>query len=71
MAFDATRRRATGAACPSTTRRSSISSSRGKVALDPFVERRPLAAINETFEDIRKRTRVARRVILIAGGLTR
>jgi 6-hydroxycyclohex-1-ene-1-carbonyl-CoA dehydrogenase len=36
----------------------------GKVALKPFVERRPLSSINETFADVHER-RVSRRVILI------
>lgn len=36
----------------------------GKVALEPFVERRPLASINESFEDQHAR-RVTRRVILV------
>lgn len=36
----------------------------GKVALEPFVERRPLAAINETFED-QHAHRVSNRVILV------
>lgn len=39
----------------------------GKVALEPFIERRPMASINETFEDIRGH-RVSRRVVLIPGG---
>lgn len=36
----------------------------GKVALAPFVERRPLASINESFADIHAR-RVSKRVILV------
>ncbi len=36
----------------------------GKVALEPFIEYRPLSSINETFEDLRAR-RVSRRIILI------
>jgi 6-hydroxycyclohex-1-ene-1-carbonyl-CoA dehydrogenase len=36
----------------------------GKIALAPFVERRPLSSINETFQDIHDR-RTNRRVILI------
>ena len=36
----------------------------GRVALDPFIERRPLAAIQETFEDLHAR-RTGRRVVLI------
>ena len=36
----------------------------GKIALEPFVERRPLASINRTFEDLHAH-RVARRVILV------
>ncbi len=36
----------------------------GKVALEPFVELRPLSAINTTFEDLRAH-RVARRAILV------
>ena len=36
----------------------------GKVALEPFIERRPLATINETFEDQHAR-RVSKRVILV------
>jgi len=35
----------------------------GKIALEPFIEFRPLSSINETFADIHER-RVARRVIL-------
>lgn len=36
----------------------------GRVALAPFLERRPLSAINATFEDLHAR-RVSRRVVLI------
>ena len=36
----------------------------GKIELDAFVEHRPLATINDTFEDVRAH-RVARRVILV------
>ena len=36
----------------------------GKVALDPFIEYRPMASINETFEEIHAR-RVSSRVILL------
>jgi 6-hydroxycyclohex-1-ene-1-carbonyl-CoA dehydrogenase len=36
----------------------------GRVALEPFVERRPLATINETFEDLHAR-RTSRRVVLV------
>ena len=36
----------------------------GRVALAPFVERRPLASINQTFEDLHGR-RVSRRVVLV------
>jgi 6-hydroxycyclohex-1-ene-1-carbonyl-CoA dehydrogenase len=36
----------------------------GRVALAPFVERRPLAAINETFADLHER-RATRRVVLV------
>ena len=36
----------------------------GQVALEPFVEKRPLSTINQTFEDIHER-RTNRRVILI------
>ncbi len=36
----------------------------GKVALEPFVEKRPLSTINQTFQDIHER-RTKRRVILI------
>lgn len=36
----------------------------GKVALGPFVERRPLSSINATFEDIHAR-RTSRRVVLV------
>lgn len=38
----------------------------GKVALGPFVERRPLSSINETFEDVHHR-RVHRRILFIPG----
>jgi len=38
----------------------------GKVALEPFVERRPLSSINETFADVHAR-RATRRVVLIPG----
>ena len=36
----------------------------GKVALAPFIERRPLSAINDVFEDLHAR-RIERRVILV------
>ena len=36
----------------------------GRVALEPFVERRPLATINRTFEDLHAR-RISRRVVLV------
>jgi 6-hydroxycyclohex-1-ene-1-carbonyl-CoA dehydrogenase len=36
----------------------------GRIALEPFVERRPLASVNTTFEDLHAR-RVSRRVILV------
>lgn len=36
----------------------------GRVALTPFIERRPLASINQTFEDLHAR-KVSRRVILV------
>lgn len=36
----------------------------GRIALEPFLERRPLASINETFEEIRDQ-RVAGRVVLL------
>ncbi|MCP3981855.1 MAG: 6-hydroxycyclohex-1-ene-1-carbonyl-CoA dehydrogenase [bacterium] len=36
----------------------------GKIALEPFVELRPLSSINQTFEDIHER-RTSRRVILV------
>jgi 6-hydroxycyclohex-1-ene-1-carbonyl-CoA dehydrogenase len=36
----------------------------GKIALKPFVERRPLSTINQTFEDMHE-GRINRRVILI------
>ena len=36
----------------------------GRVALTPFVERRPLASINQTFDDLHGR-RVSRRVVLV------
>jgi 6-hydroxycyclohex-1-ene-1-carbonyl-CoA dehydrogenase len=36
----------------------------GKVALEPFIERRPLATINDTFEDLHLR-RTSRRVVLV------
>ena len=39
----------------------------GKVAIAPFVERRPLDAINETFEELRI-GRIAKRVILVPDG---
>ena len=39
----------------------------GQVALAPFVERRPLASINQTFEDLRAH-RVSGRVILVPEG---
>jgi hypothetical protein len=34
------------------------------VALEPFIERRPLATINDTFEDLHLR-RTSRRVVLV------
>lgn len=39
----------------------------GRVALRPFIERRPLAEINRTFEDMRDH-RIARRVVLVPEG---
>jgi 6-hydroxycyclohex-1-ene-1-carbonyl-CoA dehydrogenase len=39
----------------------------GRVALTPFIERRPLADINRTFEDLHARS-AARRVILVPEG---
>ena len=36
----------------------------GKIALEPFIERRPLASINETFDDVHHR-RVQGRVVLV------
>lgn len=36
----------------------------GRIALEPFIERRPLSSINETFDDVHQR-RTKRRVILI------
>ncbi len=36
----------------------------GKVALTPFIERRPMASINQTFEDLHGR-KISRRVVLI------
>ena len=36
----------------------------GKIALEPFVEQRPLSSINEVFEEIHH-GRAARRVILV------
>lgn len=36
----------------------------GRVKLKPFIERRPLSTINDTFEDLRER-RISRRVILV------
>jgi 6-hydroxycyclohex-1-ene-1-carbonyl-CoA dehydrogenase len=42
----------------------------GKVALEPFLERRPLASVNETFADLREH-RVGRRVVLIPDGKER
>jgi 6-hydroxycyclohex-1-ene-1-carbonyl-CoA dehydrogenase len=36
----------------------------GKIALEPFVELRPLSSINQTFQDLHER-RISRRVILI------
>lgn len=38
----------------------------GKLALEPFVEQRPLSSINETFADVHAR-RATRRVVLIPG----
>lgn len=38
----------------------------GQVALEPFIEKRPLSTINETFADVHER-RVTRRVVLIPG----
>ncbi len=39
----------------------------GKVALEPFIERRPMSSINETFADL-KEHRVAKRVVLVPDG---
>jgi 6-hydroxycyclohex-1-ene-1-carbonyl-CoA dehydrogenase len=36
----------------------------GKVALEPFIEQRPMASVNQTFTDLHER-RISRRVILI------
>jgi 6-hydroxycyclohex-1-ene-1-carbonyl-CoA dehydrogenase len=36
----------------------------GRVDVEPFIERRPLASINQTFDDVHHR-RTARRVVLI------
>jgi 6-hydroxycyclohex-1-ene-1-carbonyl-CoA dehydrogenase len=36
----------------------------GKIALEPFIERRPLASINDTFDDVHHR-RVPGRVVLV------
>jgi 6-hydroxycyclohex-1-ene-1-carbonyl-CoA dehydrogenase len=36
----------------------------GRIALEPFVEKRPLSSINQTFDDVHHR-RVSRRVVLI------
>jgi 6-hydroxycyclohex-1-ene-1-carbonyl-CoA dehydrogenase len=36
----------------------------GRIAIEPFIERRPLASINETFDDVHHR-RARRRVVLI------
>jgi 6-hydroxycyclohex-1-ene-1-carbonyl-CoA dehydrogenase len=38
----------------------------GKIQIDPFVERRPLSRINETFEDVHAH-RTSRRIILVPG----
>jgi 6-hydroxycyclohex-1-ene-1-carbonyl-CoA dehydrogenase len=39
----------------------------GRVALEPFIERRPLASINETFSEVHRR-RSSRRVVLVPEG---
>jgi 6-hydroxycyclohex-1-ene-1-carbonyl-CoA dehydrogenase len=39
----------------------------GRVAIEPFIERRPLSSINETFEEVHNR-RVKRRIVLIPEG---
>jgi 6-hydroxycyclohex-1-ene-1-carbonyl-CoA dehydrogenase len=36
----------------------------GRVIIEPFIERRPLASINETFEDVHSR-RAKRRIVLM------
>ena len=36
----------------------------GRIAIEPFIERRPLSSINQTFEDVHHR-RATRRVVLI------
>jgi 6-hydroxycyclohex-1-ene-1-carbonyl-CoA dehydrogenase len=36
----------------------------GRIAIEPFIERRPLASINDTFDDVHHR-RAKRRVVLI------
>ncbi|MGD8376268.1 MAG: 6-hydroxycyclohex-1-ene-1-carbonyl-CoA dehydrogenase [Acidobacteriota bacterium] len=65
MAFDATARGNWG--CPPEHYPAIVDLVlQGKVALDPFVEKRPLTSINETFADVHER-RVDRRVILIPG----
>ena len=39
----------------------------GKVALEPFIERRPLDSINETFSEVHQR-KISRRVVLVPEG---
>ncbi len=39
----------------------------GKVALEPFIERRPMSTVNETFADLREH-RVSKRVVLVPDG---
>jgi 6-hydroxycyclohex-1-ene-1-carbonyl-CoA dehydrogenase len=39
----------------------------GRVALEPFIERRPLDSINETFSEVHQR-KISRRVVLVPEG---
>jgi Zn-dependent alcohol dehydrogenase len=36
----------------------------GRIAVAPFIEKRPMASINETFAELHER-RIARRVVLV------
>ena len=64
MAFDATAQGQLGLPCRSTTPTVLDLVLSGGVTLEPFVELRPLASINDTFADVHAH-RTSRRIVLI------